>query len=278
VPFAGLVEIAPLSLALLALRRLWIAAEMVAVSGRVPPSVAFPIPIAFLVDVLGAAVVAFFLSGVHSPRLGVRVLLRWLNPGWQQVRWYWWAIAVGVYPAVLCLGNAISTRVGLPVQAPKAAGLWYWLALDGLIMFLFVMIGGGGLEEPGWRGFCLPLLQKRHSPLRSSLILAVIWAFWHWPMFWFGFYEGGPLGVLFYLIGVAPVTILFTAVFNQTRGSLPIVILLHTSINKTPIYLPASTLSASLWVLLILVVAYWMWRSPRTFAYCNPQAASKQTL
>ena len=157
--------------------------------------------------------------------------------------------------------------MGCRRRQARATGEWYWLALDLILLFVAVLLGGGGLEEPGWRGLALPLLQKRHGPLRSSLILAVIWAFWHWPMFWFGYYGGGPLGVFFYVLGVAPLAILLTAVFNRTGGSLPVVILLHTSINTTPAFVPPATaLASGLWMLLMLGVALWMWRSPQTFA------------
>jgi len=251
-----------LALAVMAFRRLWIAAGLVAVAGRVAGPVAYPTLTALLVDVLAAAVVACFLSGVHSSRQGVRDLVHSLNLRQSRVRWYWFVMAVGLYPVVIALGNAIAAGLGLPEPASKAAGLWYWLALDALIMFLLTLFGGGGLEEPGWRGFALPLLQKHLSPLRSSLILAVIWSFWHWPLFWFGSSGGGPLGVLLFMVGVAPVAILFTAVFNRSGGSLPIVILLHTSINITPIFVPASTVASGLWMLLILGVAFWMWHRP----------------
>jgi membrane protease YdiL (CAAX protease family) len=167
---------------------------------------------------------------------------------------------------IIVLGNAISAGLGLPEPAPKATGLWYWLALDALIMFLLVMFGGGGLEEPGWRGLALPLLLKRYSPLGSSLILGVIWAFWHWPLFWFGDSGGGPLGVFFFMLGTAPIVVLLTAVFNRTGGSLPIAILLHTSINIIGTYLPPSTLATGLWMLLCLGLAFWMWRFPQTFS------------
>ena len=263
-----------LALAVMAALRLWLAAGLVTDSSIGPTAVAYPSLTAFLVDVLAAAVVAFILSGVHSPRQGVRNLLHSLNPGCQPLRWYWWAIAVGLYPVVFALGNAISAGVGLPVPAPKATGQWYWLAFDALIMFLYYLFGGGGLEEPGWRAFALPFLQKRHSPLRSSVILAVIWTFWHWPMFWPVVPEGGPLVMVFYLLQiVAPLAILFTAVFNLTGGSLPIAILLHTSINTADIFLPASTVATSLWMLLILGMAFLMWRSPRMFSY--PQVENK---
>jgi membrane protease YdiL (CAAX protease family) len=257
----GIISI--LALAVMAVRRLWITAEWLTVAGKVTTTIAFPTPVAFLVDVLAAAVVAFLLSGVLSPRQGVRDLLHSLDPRCQPVRWYWWAIAVGLYPVIIALGNAISAGLGLPEPAPKATGPWYWLALDVLLTYVLLLFGGGGLEEPGWRGFALPLLQKRYSPLRSSLILAVIWAFWHWPLFWFEDWQVGPLGVVYYLLlVVAPLAILFTAVFNRTGGSLPIAILLHASINITPIFLTESSLATNLWLLLMLGTAFWMWRSP----------------
>ena len=87
------------------------------------------------------------------------------------------------------------------------------------------------------------------------MILAVIWAIWHWPLFWFGESQGGLLGVIFFLFGVASVAILFTAVFNLSGGSLLITILLHSSINITGTYLPPSMIATSVWMLLILGVA-----------------------
>ncbi|NLG51745.1 MAG: CPBP family intramembrane metalloprotease [Chloroflexi bacterium] len=253
-----------LVLAVMAVRRLWITPAWLTVAGNVTTTAPYPTLVAFLVDALGAAVAAFVLSGVYSPRQGVRALLRSLDMRDQPVRWYWWVLAVGLYPVILALGNAISAGLGLAVPAPISTGLWYQLALDVLLTFLYLLFGGGGLEEPGWRGFALPLLKKRYGPLRSSLILAVVWAFWHWPLFWS---QGAPLNVVFYLLlEVAPLAILFTAILNRTGGSLPIVILLHSSINIAPIFLPVSLLNTILWILLSLGVALWMWRAPQAFA------------
>ena len=255
-----------LTLGCFALRRFWLQASLVSISGRVPRPVAYPGLDTLLMDILASAVLAFILSGIHSSRLGVRSLLHSLDLCVQPVRWYWFVVALGLYPAIILLGNTVSSLIGLPRLAHQATGPWYWLLLDALFMFLYVMVGGGGLEEPGWRGFALPQLLKSYSPLRSSLILAVIWAFWHWPMFWFGYWEGGPLGVLPFVFGTVPLTILFTVIFTRTGGSLPVVIVFHTSFNITSLYLPASTLATSLWMLLILGIALWMWRFPKAFS------------
>lgn len=266
------------TLAVLASRRLWIAAGLTTVVGRGHTTLVYPTSAAFLTDVLAAAVVALVLSGVHSPRQGVHDLLQSLSPSQNVVRWPWFVIAVGLYPVVLALGNSVSAVVGVPAPVAQATGVWYWLALEVVLLFLMVALGGGGLEEPGWRGFALPALQRRYGPLRSSLFLGVIWAFWHWPLFWFGFYGGGPFGVFLYMLGVAPLAILFNAVFNRTGGSLPIAMLMHTSINITPIFLPASTLASGLWMLLIVAVTIWMWRSPRTLAAGDRNALAQRSL
>lgn len=256
-------------LAILSFRRLWLTTGLTTVPGKIVSNQVYPSFTVFLLDILVVATAAFIFSGFHSSRQGVHDLLHTLNLRQTRIGWYWFVIAVGLYPMIILLGNAISAGFGLPDPEPEAAGPWYLLILDVLLVIGITLFGGGGLEEPGWRGFALPNLQKRYTPLRSSLILAVIWAFWHWPMFWFGVYGGGPLGVFTFLIGVAPVAILFTAVFNRTKGSLPVVILLHTSINVTPIFLPVTSLASGLWWLLILCVTIWMWRYPQTFSYCH---------
>ncbi len=253
------------ALAVMVLRRLWITPAWLAVAGKVTTTSAFPTPMALPVDVLAAVAVALIISGVRSRRPGVRGLLRSLDLRAYPVRWYWWAIAIGAYPVVMVVSAAASSQLGLPVSVPQLSGVWYLLALDVVLTLLYLMIGGGGLEEPGWRGLALPLLQKRSRPLRASLILAVIWALWHLPLL---LLEGAsPVAIVPYLLlEVVPLAILFTAVFGLTKGSLPVVILLHASINVAPIFLPTAGIGTIVFLVLMIGVAVWMWRSPQTFA------------
>lgn len=54
---------------------------------------------------------------------------------------------------------------------------WYMF-----ILFMPMMILGGGLEEIGWQGVFQPLLQKRFSFLFAAFIEGVIWSIWHLPL------------------------------------------------------------------------------------------------
>jgi membrane protease YdiL (CAAX protease family) len=273
-PLFGLIGV--LALGLMAVRRLWITPAWLAATGPVNSATAYPSFLALLMDVVAAAVVALVLSGVYSSRQGVHRLLRSLDPRGQPVRWYWWVIAVGLYPVAIGVGNLVAAGLGTPAPASAATGAWHWRALDAVLTFLVFVFHGGGLEEPGWRGFALPWLQQRFSPLRSSLILSVIWAVWHLPFYWFGGLPGGLLGVsvalaLYWLLEVAPLAILLTAVFNRTGGSLLIAMGLHVSINVTYVFWPASALVTSYGVpLLGLMLALWMWRHPKSFHISPP--------
>jgi hypothetical protein len=89
-------------------------------------------------------------------------------------------------------------------------------------------------EELGWRGFALPRLQERTGPLAGSLILGVLWAAWHLPLFfipeWTGSIDPAVL-MLAYFSWVVPFAVFMTWVFNHTKGSLITATLLHTALN-----------------------------------------------
>jgi membrane protease YdiL (CAAX protease family) len=81
----------------------------------------------------------------------------------------------------------------------------------------FVAVLGGGLEEPGWRGFALPRLQRRYTPVVATLILGLAWGVWHVPLY-------GPLGFVVPLV----LAFFYTWLYNRT-GSVLLCILLHAS-------------------------------------------------
>jgi uncharacterized protein len=49
---------------------------------------------------------------------------------------------------------------------------------------LFMILLGGGQEEFGWRGYALPILEKKFGIWFANMILGIIWASWHIPL-WF---------------------------------------------------------------------------------------------
>jgi uncharacterized protein len=192
------------------------------------PLLAAAFPVGFF---LGPFLSAFVMTGATEGRAGVGRLLRRMVLWRVGLRWYLVAL-VGV-PALFVLsvivlpgGLASFQGQGLASLAP--------LALLGLFVTVF-FIGGPLGEEPGWRGFALPRLQRLHGPLVGSLILGPLWAFWHLPIFWVPAWNFPPtlLNLVLYVISAISFTIVMTWVFNNTKGSLLIAVLMHASFNTT---------------------------------------------
>lgn len=189
----------------------------------------------YLNTFLGPTLAAFIMTSITEGKAGVlRLLRRYIQwrAGWQ---WYLF-ILLGI-PALLVLGIMV-----LPGALASFHGLPPLFLVKYAVSFVLILILGGALgEEPGWRGFALPRMQPRYGPLWGTLLLGVLWACWHLPHFLTPAQGGGP-GTSFatfltnfpiFLCSVILLAIIFTWVFNHTRGSLFIAILLHASIDTS---------------------------------------------
>ncbi len=189
---------------------------------------------------VGPTLAAFIMTGITEGKAGVlrlwRRCLQW-RAGWQ---WYLF-ILLGI-PALFLLGIIV-----LPGALASFLGLPPHFLIVYLVNFVVIFFVGGPLgEEFGWRGFALPRMQPRYGPLWGTLLLGVLWVFWHLPHFLTSAQRGGP-GTSFgtfltnfpiFFLMVMAMAIIFTWVFNHTRGSLFISMLLHASINTFSIVVP----------------------------------------
>ena len=95
------------------------------------------------------------------------------------------------------------------------------------------LLQGATGEEAGWRGFALPHLRERHGPVKASLLLGVVWNFWHLPLWLMSGLSGGDL--LFYIatfsVGIISLTFLMTWISAKTQGSLVPMVLIHFCFN-----------------------------------------------
>jgi uncharacterized protein len=176
---------------------------------------------------VGPFLSAFIMTGITEGREGVGRLLRQLVLWRVGFRWYLFAL-IGL-PAIMVI-----SVIFLPGALASFEGLATLSPLFLLALFVYVFFLGGPLgEEPGWRGFALPRLQRRYGPLVGSLILGPIWAFWHVPLFWAPAWNLPPtiLNIVLFVIAATAFTIVLTWVFNNTKGSLLIAVLVHTSFD-----------------------------------------------
>jgi uncharacterized protein len=174
---------------------------------------------------------AFIMTATTEGREGVRRLLGRYVLWRVGLRWYMFAL-IGV-PLIMLLGTMVYS-MELP-NLGALGGPSYLLSY--LLSFALVtVLGGPLLEEGGWRGFALPRMERLHGPLLASLILGILWALWHLPEFlvpsWTAAMGGGSIVVIIlFTITAVTFTIVITWVFNNTRASLLLAILVHASID-----------------------------------------------
>ncbi|HMI33876.1 MAG TPA: type II CAAX endopeptidase family protein [Propionibacteriaceae bacterium] len=178
----------------------------------------FPNPIASFGPFLAAIVVLALTEG-KTGLLGLfRRMVRWrVSPGW-------YAVALFL-PAVLA-ATATVLNVLLGAEAPSTAELNGWTELFAIFAILLLVPGfGGAWEEPGWRGYAFPRLQSRRSALVASLILGALIAAWHLPLMVAGQVAYSDIVLIF------AGTIVYNWVFNNARGSVLIIMVMHAANN-----------------------------------------------
>jgi membrane protease YdiL (CAAX protease family) len=190
---------------------------------------------------------AFVVSSAFSTIPGVRAHLRTYRKPRGPLGYY--LLALVLFPAIWLLGNLLSRALGMKVPFSSYPTVDVKLLGMVILFFLYNIIYGGLSEEPGWRGFALPRLQAKFSPLVSSLILGAIWAVWHAPGR-FGGIEAKSLSDTLVEWGlILLVTVIFTWLFNRTKGSILVTALVHPAMNTATRFL-----SGSLGALILLFV------------------------
>ena len=176
---------------------------------------------------MGPFLAAFVMTGAIEGREGVGRFLRRFVLWRVGFRWYLFTF-VGV-PVI-----AVLSVVVIPGVLGSFQGLGALAPLSLLGIFVYVLFLGGALgEEPGWRGFALPRLQSVHGPLLGTLILGPLWALWHLPLFFTPWNELTAFNVVVFVLATTCLAIMYTWVFNNTKGSVLIAVLLHASFNAS---------------------------------------------
>jgi CAAX protease family protein len=190
-----------------------------------------------------AAIITAALAGRGRVRALVARMLHWRIGAW-------WLVA---------LSPLVPLAIGLVVNPPDPADLWringfpMWGTVG--VLALLVLVNGLG-EETGWRGYLQPALQRRMRPLFAMLVVALVWAGWHAPLFavmdgYRGFGAGTLVG---FVIGLASGAIVLGWLYNRT-GSVLAAAVWHATYNLASATNAARGLTAALATTAVILAA-----------------------
>ena len=174
----------------------------------------------FLLMIPGPLLGAILVTAITGGKAGVIALLRKFTI-WR-VGWVWWAVALLVGPVVGLTAAYLNVLFG----APDPTAILVGSLPATLLLFasrLVNPVDGPMQEELGWRGYALPGFQQRFSPLVANLVLGVIVAGWHLPWVWMG--QLPP----FALLGTVAYTVVAGWIYNNTKGSVLLVLVAHAA-------------------------------------------------
>ncbi|WP_300574036.1 CPBP family intramembrane glutamic endopeptidase [Phenylobacterium sp.] len=198
--------------ALMALFPGWVTTSFGPLSGHHP---------LFILAVYAPAIAAFALV-LH--RAGLRGLARYLTRLflWRAGAPWWLLLLLGIpliYIASAALQGTLSSA--LPFDSPGSA-----LAAIGFMLIL------GPIEEFGWRGLALPVLQRRLAPFWASLVLGLVWGLWHMPAFVLAGTPQSAWDFSPFVLGAMAISVILTPLFNTSGGSLALAMLFHFQLNN----------------------------------------------
>ena len=188
----------------------------------------------FYLGVFAPAFVALFLTARKEGETGIRSLLRRLIQWNVEPRWYVFAIG---YFAAIKLTVALIHRI--------VAGTWPRFGSEPLYLMIAAIIAstiifGQAGEETGWRGYALPRLATRIGLGGASIVIGIIWAAWHLPLFFIAGTDTSGQSFPLYLLQVTALSVAITWLYSKTNGSLFLTMLMHSSINNTKDIVPSS--------------------------------------
>lgn len=204
----------------------------------------------FFLAVWAPAIAAFIVVVYHTGISGLaRFLSRFLL--WRCSPWWYAFLIVGI-PVIFLTGAAMrGTLLTDPFPFASVSAMLIALGLAAI---------KGPMEEFGWRGLALPLLQRKLAPLWAGLILGVIWGLWHLPAFMLSGTQQSQWAVAPFFVGCIALSVIVTPLFNASRGSILLTAFFHFTVMN-PV-LPAAEPYDT--YILVIVAAVIVWLNRKT--------------
>ncbi|MCK4358606.1 MAG: CPBP family intramembrane metalloprotease [Candidatus Cloacimonetes bacterium] len=190
---------------------------------------------------IAAFIVVIYNAGIGGLRRYLGRLLLW------RCSLSWYAFLIIGIPLIFIGGSALKGNL---FTEP-----FPFSSFQSLIVALVLTAIKGPIEEFGWRGLALPLLQRKLAPIWAALILGIIWGFWHLPAFLLSGTQQSAWSFTPFFFGSIALSVIVTALFNKSRGSILLPALFHFQCNN-PIWPDAQPYDIYLFMVVAVLVVW----------------------
>ena len=198
---------------------------------------------------------AIALTGIKEGKTGLKHL--WHRVIQFRIGWRWYLAVV----LIVIFGSACQ----ILINNLLGGSFDFSLFLQQLPSFLPLIIIGPLSEELGWRGYAQTRLQTRWNPMVAGLVVGMVWAFWHLPLFMMVGTSQHELNMPFmgFFFGLMAHSVLYAWLQNHTENSIWTAIFFHwiftyatqviaTGVTRSPLY---NWLEYAPYIILAIVIA-----------------------
>jgi uncharacterized protein len=203
------------------------------------PIVAVPIPehtllraVLLFVGIFAPSLVALWLTAWIEGDSGVRALLGRMFQWEVSARWYLFAVAY-----------TLSIKLFVTFVYRLWTGTWPRFGTVPLYIIPFAILISTPVqsgEELGWRGYALPRMASRLGLGWASIILGIIWAMWHLPLFFLPGSDTYHQSFIVYATQVTAISVAMAWLWERTGRSLLLTMLMHAAVNNTQDIIPSA--------------------------------------
>jgi membrane protease YdiL (CAAX protease family) len=218
---------------------------------------------------IGPTLAAFLMAAVTEGRSGAKAL--WQRFWNRNLSFKWLLVTLLVFEVLRLVTNLVVRTIDGKPYAIVDTSNPFWMIIP---LFLTAFITSGMGEEFGWRGYVLPRFQAKWNALTSSIVLGLIWAAWHIPAFIIP--NISPLyqrNFLEWVPGILLGSVLYTWIFNNTKGSVLAAALIHAAWNTSVVVLPDTSFWYFYGIFLLVVILIVFIFGPKNFVRQRPKEA-----
>lgn len=190
---------------------------------------------------ISALILILYRHGYSGIRHFLSRLLLW------RTSLYWYGLIFIIVPLVF--------YVAALLKEGEYATMFPFASVPAYLSALLYMMIKGPIEEMGWRGFALPLLQRRLAPIWAGLVIGIIWAIWHTPAFLLSISVYSAWSFIPFFVGTVAISVIMTPLFNSSHGSILLPALLHWQLIN-PLWPDAQPYDNWLMVAIAVVVVW----------------------
>ncbi|MGC9343289.1 MAG: CPBP family intramembrane glutamic endopeptidase [Bacteroidales bacterium] len=204
----------------------------------------------------------FFLA-VYAPAIGAFAVII-SKTGWKGLRQFFkrlffWRCSVSWY-LFLLIGIPLIFYGGSLLKGNLLTDPFPFSSLTTLLVALGLAVIKGPMEEFGWRGLALPLIQRKFAPFWAAIILGIIWGTWHLPAFLLSGTQQSNWSFAPFFAGCIALSIIVTPLFNSSGGSILLSAFFHFMVMN-PVFPDAEPYDT---YILLVVAAIIVWYNRKT--------------